>query len=154
MILDAFLAWAHYVSIFTTAFLLLLEWIRCREPLALNRARLLVMMDGGYGMAAMAALGTGLLRVFYGAKGSAFYLENPVFYAKVGVYGVVALLSIPVSIAFFRWRKTLSNAPGDVTVPARAVRRVRVLLTIEIVLLALLPVLAVLMARGFGHSLQ
>lgn len=152
MIFDAVLAWAHYMSIFATAFLLVLEWIRCREPFALNRARLLVAMDGAYGLSAMAALGTGLLRVFYGTKGSAFYLENPVFHAKVGVYVLVALLSIPVTIAFFRWRKMLANAPGDVTVPARDVRRVRVLLTLEIILLALLPVLAVLMARGFGLS--
>jgi putative membrane protein len=103
MLLDAFLAWSHYLAIFGTGFFLLLEWIRCREPVTQNRANLLVKMDGMYALAAMSALATGLLRVFYGAKGSAFYIDNPVFYVKVGVYLAVALLSIPVTVAFFGW---------------------------------------------------
>lgn len=148
MLLDAILAWAHYLSIFATAFFLLLEWIRCREPVSLNRARLLVKMDGLYGLFAMLTLATGFGRVFYGAKGSSFYFGNPVFHTKLGVYIVVALLSIPVTIAFFRWRKNLSRTQGDVTVPTRDIRRVRAFLLAEIVLLALIPLLAVLMARG------
>jgi len=150
MLLDALLALAHYVSIFATVFFLLLEWIRCREPVSINRARLLVKMDGLYGLFALLAFATGFARVFYGAKGSAFYFANPVFHAKLGVYIVVALLSIPVTIAFFRWRKNLSRAQGESTVPAREIRRVRALLFAEIILLALIPMLAVLMARGVG----
>ena len=150
MLLDAFLALAHYVSIFLTGFFLLLEWIRCREPVTPNRVRLLAKMDGAYGAAAVAALATGFLRVFYGAKGSAFYFSNPVFHAKLGVYIVVALLSIPVTVAFFRWRKALAREHGDMVVPAREIRRVRAYLLAEIILLALLPVLAVLMARGIN----
>jgi putative membrane protein len=150
MLRDALLAFAHYLSIFATAFFLLLEWVRCREPVTLNRARLLAKMDGFYGAAALAALATGFARVFYGAKGSSFYFANPVFNVKLGVYIVVALLSIPVTVAFFRWRKALSREHGEVTVPARAIRRVRALLLAEILLLALLPLLAVLMARGIG----
>jgi putative membrane protein len=150
MILDAFLAWLHYVSIFATAFFLLLEWVRCREPIALNRSRLLVKMDAAYALSALSALGSGLLRLFYGAKGSAFYLDNPIFYVKVGVYLVVALLSIPVTVSFFRWKKSLEKAHGEVTVPTSDIRFVRGFLLAELIVLALLPVLAVLMARGFG----
>jgi putative membrane protein len=149
--LDALLAYLHILAIFLTGFFLLLEWIRCREPIALNRARLLVKMDGAYALSALSALATGLLRVFYGVKGSAFYLENPVFYAKVGVFLFVAALSIPVTLAYFRWRKDMDKAHGEVTVPSREVRRVRALLLAEIVLLALLPALAVMMARGMGN---
>jgi len=151
MLLDAFLAWAHYLSIFATGFFLLLEWVRCREPVALNRAMLLVKMDGAYGLSALSAAGTGLLRAFYGAKGSAFYLDNPLFYVKIGVYLAVALISIPVTIAFFRWKKNLTRTQGDGFIPVKEIRRVRAFLLAEIVLLALLPAIAVLMARGFGH---
>lgn len=152
MILDAALAWLHYVSIFATAFFLLLEWIRCREPVTRNRARLLAKMDGGFGISALLALVSGLLRLFYGTKGISFYLENPMFHAKVGVYLVVGLLSIPVTVALLRWRKAVEGEHGEVLIPARDVRRVRAFLTAEIALLALLPVLAVLMARGIGHG--
>ncbi len=151
MLLDAFLAWLHYAAIFATAFFLLLEWIRCREPVARNRARLLAKMDGAFGMAALLALGSGFLRMFYGSKGVAFYWSNPVFHAKLALYVLVALLSIPVTIAIFRWKKVLEREHGEVTIPVREIRRVRVFLALELAVLACLPVLAVLMARGFGH---
>jgi len=73
MLSDALLAYLHYAAIFLTGFFLLLEWIRCREPVTPNRVRLLVKMDGAYGASAVAALATGFLRGFSGAKGSSFY---------------------------------------------------------------------------------
>jgi putative membrane protein len=148
MRLDALLAYLHFVAIFLTGFFLLLEWIRCREPVTPNRARLLFRMDLAYFLAALAALGTGFLRVFYGAKGSAFYFSNPVFHAKVGVFLLVAVLSIPVTLAYMRWNKTFRN--GGASIPGREIRNVRILLWTELVLLALLPALAVLMARGIS----
>jgi putative membrane protein len=150
MSLDALLAYLHFAAIFFTGFFLLLEWIRCREPFALNRARLLVRMDGAYALSALSAVATGFLRVFYGVKGSAFYFDNPVFYVKVGVFLIVAMLSIPVTLAIFRWKKDLEKSHGEVTVPSREVRRVRAFLLLEIILLTLIPALAVVMARGIG----
>jgi putative membrane protein len=143
--LDALLAYLHILAIFLTGFFLLLEWIRCREPVTPNRARLLFRMDLAYFLAAMAALGTGFLRVFYGVKGAGFYFSNPVFHAKLGVFILIAILSVPVTLAYRRWNRALRHE--EVSVPAREIRRVRVLLLAEMVLLALLPALAVMMAR-------
>src|SRR5690606_4454342 len=86
MLFDALLAYAHFVSIFLTGLFLVLEWIRCREPVEAPRARLLARMDVAYFVAALAALATGLLRAVYGDKGAAFYFSNPVFHAKLGAY--------------------------------------------------------------------
>lgn len=149
MLFDALLAYAHFVSIFLTGLFLVLEWIRCREPVALPRARLLQRMDGAYAAAALAVLATGLLRAFYGSKGAAFYFGNPVFHAKLGVYLLVAALSVPVTLAFRRWARALRH--DETSVPAREIRRVRGYLLAELVLLALLPALAVMMARGIGN---
>jgi putative membrane protein len=149
MLLDALLAYAHFAAIFATGFFLLLEWVRCREPVEPRRARVLLRVDIGYFVSALAALATGLLRAFLGAKGPAFYFSNPVFHAKLGVYVLVAILSIPVTLAYLRWNRILRS--GDGVVPAREVRRVRAFLWIEVVLLAILPALAVLMARGSGY---
>ncbi len=146
MLLDALLAYAHYVAIFGVGFFLLLEWIRCREPVVQNRARLLFRVDLGYFASAMAALATGFLRAFFGAKGAEFYFSNLAFLAKLGVFILIALLSIPVTLAYMRWNRTLRS--GDGVVEAREIRRVRLFLHAEIALLALLPALAVLMARG------
>jgi putative membrane protein len=146
MLIDALLAYLHYLAIFLTAFFLMLEWVRCREPVEARRARVLFRVDLGYFLSALAALATGLLRVFHGAKGPAFYLSNPVFHAKLGAYILIAVLSVPVTLAFRRWNRALRG--DEVSVPAREIRRVRALLLAQILLLALLPALAVLMARG------
>lgn len=148
MLLDATLAYAHFAAIFLTGFFLLLEWVRCREPVDPRRAHVLLRVDVGYFVSAMVALATGLSRVFWGAKGPAFYLANPVFHAKVGVFLLIAALSIPVTLAYLRWNRVLRS--GDGVVPSGEVRRVRALLWAEIFLLAVLPALAVLMARGVG----
>src|SRR5690606_20467970 len=99
-------------------------------------------------VSALAALATGLLRAFFGAKGSAYYFSNPVFHAKLGVFVLIAVLSIPVTLAYMRWNRTLRS--GDGFVPSGNVRRARLFLWIELILLAALPALAVLMARGIG----
>jgi putative membrane protein len=149
MFLDALLAYAHFAAIFATGFFLFLEWIRCREPVEPRRARVLLRVDIAYFVSALAALATGLLRAFFGVKEPAFYFSNPVFHAKLGVFVLVAALSVPVTLAYRRWDKTLRS--GDGVVPAGEVRRVRAFLWIEVALLAVLPALAVLMARGVGY---
>jgi putative membrane protein len=149
MRLDAVLAYLHYLAIFLTAFFLLLEWTRCRVPVDDRRARVLRRNDLAYGLSAMAALATGLLRLFYGVKGPAFYLANPAFHAKLGLYILVALLSIGPTLAYRRWSRGFAANAGY-AVAESAVRRVRVFLLLQILLLLLIPAMAVMMARGLG----
>lgn len=147
MRLDAVLAYLHYLAIFLTAFFLMLEWTRCRIPVDDRRAAVLSRNDMAYGLSAMAALATGLLRLFYGVKGPAFYLANPAFHAKLGLYVAVALLSIGPTVAYRRWKKRFAENAGY-AVSERAVARVRAFLLLQILLLLLIPVMAVMMARG------
>lgn len=144
--LDALLAYLHFVSIFATGFFLLLKWVRCREPVAGNRARVLFRVDLAYFVSAMAALATGFSRAFFGAKGAEFYFSNAAFLVKLGLFVAIAILSVPVTLAYMRWNKVLRS--GDGVVEAREIRRARRFLLAEIVLLALLPAFAALMARG------
>lgn len=147
MHLDAVLAYLHYLAIFSTAFFLLLEWTRCRVPIDDRRARVLFRNDFAYFASAMAALATGLLRLFYGVKGPAFYLSNPAFHAKLTLYVLVAVLSMVPTFAFRRWNKGFAANPGY-AVSEREVRRVRLFLGLQIAVLLLIPAAAVLMARG------
>ena len=147
MRLDALLAYLHYIAIFSTAFFLLLEWTRCRIPVDDRRALVLARNDMAYGMSAMLALGTGLLRLFYGVNGTAFYLSNPAFHAKMTLYILVALLSIGPTVAYRRWSKGFAANPGY-AVSARELGRVRLMLGAQILLLLLIPAMAVMMARG------
>jgi putative membrane protein len=109
----------------------------------------LVRSDIGVALSALLALATGLARVFYGAKGAAFYADNPAFWVKLALFVVIALISIRPTLTFLRWRRA-ARAAGF-SVPAVERKSARRLVLVELHLLALLPLAAVLMARGIGH---
>lgn len=149
MVGDALLAYLHFAAIIGTVGLLAVELAVCTSgasPAELHRLR---QLDGFYGMFAMLALVSGAARVLWGAKGSAFYLDNPVFYAKITLFAVAALMSIFPTVQFFRWAKVLGKEPRFL--PAEAdILRVRRVLKTQLALLAAIPLAATLMARGIG----
>ena len=109
-------------------------------------ARRLARADALYGFALMLVLATGLLKIFYYGKPPAYYGHNFVFHIKLTVVLLVFLISLYPTIHFFRARKT---APDDtVTYPGP----VGVILRLEMALLLILPLLGVMMARGYGYS--
>ncbi|PJI48642.1 MAG: hypothetical protein CTR55_13350 [Pseudomonas sp.] len=146
---QAIAAYLHYLSIFILFALLVLEHQLFRLPLDLSRARSLVIVDLAYGVCASVVLLTGAARVVWFAKGPDYYLHNSLFHAKIGLFVLVALLSILPTMTFLNWRNELKAG----RVPEPSERRAKlVIMTIRVELLALmiLPLLATLMARGFG----
>jgi putative membrane protein len=150
MLLDALLAYAHFVAIMSTAATLLIEAALCRPRLDAASARMLGRVDLLYLVAAILALSTGLLRVFWGLKGSAFYLNNPLFYVKLGLFLAVGLISIAPTLRFIRWARQLHATP-DQQVSNLEITGTAHIIHLEIGLLALIPLLGSLMARGFGY---
>jgi putative membrane protein len=129
---------------------LTVELILCRPGLSAAHVRALPRLDIGYFVAALVALASGLLRVFFYAKGWPFYVSNPIFWVKMALYLAVALVSIAPTIAFIRWRRVLGSGAKALPAPAD-IARVRRLVHLELGLLALIPLMAVLMARGIGR---
>jgi len=150
MIKDALLAYLHYIAIIVMFAFLTVQIVLMRRTVDAQAARLLARCDMFFGAASALILFTGLMRVFMGAKGSAFYMDNPVFWVKVAVFLVAGLLSIRPTILFLRWAKLAAKDSGFVVAEAEQ-RRVRVFLMLEIHLLAVVPLLAALMSRGIGH---
>lgn len=150
MIKDALLAYLHYIAIILAFSFLIVELVLIRQTIDARAAKLLARFDAVYGAAAVALIVTGLLRVFMGVKGPAFYMGNPVFWTKIGVFAAVALLSIRPTLQFIRWSR---QAAGDVgfVVEQTQQRRMRVYVMLQLHLLALVPLLAVLMSRGVGY---
>ena len=106
-------------------------------------------LDVVFFAAALLALATGLLRLFVYAKGVGFYLPNPFFVAKMLLYIAIATLSIKPTMSFIRWRRRLAES-GELP-PTPEIATARRLLHVEVALLALIPLMAVLMARGIGR---
>lgn len=149
MLFDAMLAFFHYLSIFALITFLTAEAVVLRPGITPAAVRRVGIYDLLYFLAAMAALGTGLLRLFYGAKGVAFYLPNPWFHAKMTVFVLIALCSLPPTFRFRRWRRQAAGQAGYVP-PDDELKAARRWVMIEAHLLILLPLFAALMARGIG----
>ncbi|QYY32425.1 MULTISPECIES: DUF2214 family protein [Cupriavidus] len=149
MLTDALLAFFHFLAIFVLITLMAAEAVVLRPDLTPATVRRLSIYDGVYFLSAMAVLATGLLRLFYGAKGVDFYLHNPWFHAKMTVFVVIALCSLPPTFAIARWRKQSRKLP-DFVPPPSEIKKVRRWVMIEAHLVILLPLCAVMMARGIG----
>jgi len=149
MSLEAGLAYAHLLAILSLIVFLSSEAALCRAEW-MNEAvvRRLGRLDLIYGLSALAVLLTGLARIDLGMKGSAWYWGNPWLHAKLALLVVIGALSIQPTRMFIRWRRALDAGAG--LPPPQEVRRVRRLVMWQAHLLALVPLAAVLLARGFG----
>ena len=149
MALEAILAYLHLLAILTMVVFIASEAALCRiEWLNAKVVERLVRLDAIYAGAAVAVLATGVARTVWGVKGTAWYWANPLLHIKLTLFVVVALLAIGPTRSYLRWRKRL-RAEG--TLPTEAeVRKTRKLVMIEAHLIALVPLAAVFLARGFG----
>ncbi|GGY46200.1 DUF2214 family protein [Pseudoduganella albidiflava] len=148
---DLILAIVHHLIVFGIAAVLAAELALLR-PAAMSphTVKLLGRFDTVYGALALAILVAGFGRVFHGPKGAAFYVDNPVFWVKVGAFAVVGILSIKPTVRILAWQKSL-KADAAFTPPADDLGAVRRRKLAEIHVFALIPIAAAMMARGIGY---
>ena len=146
---SALIAYLHYVAMISIAVMLVVEYMICMPGMTGTRIRQLARIDLFYMIAAILALGSGAARVVWFGKGAAFYLHNPVFYVKLALFVAVGLISIPPTLQYLRWRRGVKAGTANVAADYQ-VLRVRRLVLVELVLFALIPLMATLMARGIG----
>ena len=147
--LDLVLAILHHLTILSLAGLLAAELALVKPGVSGAGLKTLGLVDAGYGATAGLILVVGFSRVFFGAKGSAFYLENPVFWAKIAAFAVVGVLSAWPTIAILKWRRQAKADPAFAPSTGE-VAKVRRVLILELVVFALIPIFAAAMARGYG----
>lgn len=148
---DAILAYLHFAAIFTLIWFLAKEWTLLRAGAANLDVERLARADAGFGIVAGAVLVTGALRAVYGAKGWAFYAHNPAFHVKIGLFVLVGLISIAPTLKFLRWRKA-RRADASFRVSEAEWTSARRLVMIELHVIALIPLAAVIMARGLARG--
>jgi putative membrane protein len=108
----------------------------------------LASVDRIYGIAAGAVLLTGLARTWWGVKGTSWYWSNGLLHLKLALFVAVGLMSIKPTMMFIRWRKEL-RATGALPDEAQ-VKQARRWVMIQAHIIALIPLAAVFLARGFG----
>ncbi|TMS56843.1 DUF2214 family protein [Imbroritus primus] len=149
MLSDALLAFLHYLSIFGLVGALTAEAVVLRPGMTPSILARLMRYDAVYFLMAILTLGTGVGRLLMSPKGLAFYMTNPWFHAKIGLFVLIALLSIKPTLTFFRWKKQARRLPDFVPLPAELAKTRRWVM-LEAHLLIFLPLCAALMARGIG----
>ena len=146
---SAGVAYVHYLSFMLCFAALVVERRLIRPDPDRRTATVMVITDVIYGMAALALLVSGIFRVLYFGQGSEFYMTNPLFWWKVGLYLSVGGLSLYPTITYVLWAIPLRK--GELPKVSEALAsRLAWILNIELVGFALIPLMATLMARGVG----
>lgn len=144
---DLLLSAFHFLLVFSLVAILAAQNALIRPRLTVSSLRLAASLDRGYGASAVLLLGVGFSRVYWGAKGSSFYLLNPLFWTKIGLFAIVAVLSIPPTLQLIRWTKQTHShqefLPSD-----EEVHRIQWWLRAEMIVVVFIPFLAAAMARG------
>jgi putative membrane protein len=128
-------------------------WARAqafRGPLDTAGLKRLFYADNWWGIAAIAWIATGLVRAFGGLeKGSAYYLHNSFFRAKMTLLVIILIIEVAPMITLIRWR--IRVAKGQ-TPDTRLAPRLGLISYVEALLIVLMVLCATAMARGYGQG--
>ena len=148
-IIAALFAWLHLLAIGVGAGFLLTEYWLCRRVLDRLQVKLLGQVDLGYQLALIGSLATGLGRALYFGQTPDFYLSNRLFWLKIAIFLMIAIVAIAPSLQYIRWNREARSAP-TFTPLERDVERARASIALGLGLWLILPLIAILVARGYG----
>lgn len=144
---DLLVRYLHFIGIMLLISALMIQNIFLAKEVATPLFRKLTVVDGLYGFSALIVFVAGCLLWFSVGKPKDFYSSNMIFHIKLILFVSVAILSVIPTAFFLRRRKIAKDdSQSFIHVP----RYILVIKRIELVLLLILPLLAVLMARGVG----
>ncbi len=147
-LVDLLLAILHHLLVFSLAAMLAAEAVLLRGDVSGRSIGRLAGIDRFYGMIAMLVVAVGTGRVLFGLKGWEFYVQNWAFWAKMASFAGVALLSIGPTRRFIAWSRQAADDPAFAP-PEADLGAVRAYMRAEMLLFALVPVFAAMMARGY-----
>ena len=142
-------AFLHHLAAFTLVAALAVQFVLLRDEITVASARKLQVIDTVYGIAAVMLLIVGLGRVFHFEKGATYYFHTWTFIAKLSLFVLVGLLSILPTLAFRSWRGAVQQGQAP-QVTARQLQRLRSIVHLELIGVALIILCAALMAKGIG----
>ena len=142
---EIIIRYIHFTGILILFASLLAEHLLLKPEMSTAEIRRIAGIDSIYGLSALVVLATGLLQWFAVGKPSDFYTSNPVFLTKLSIFILAGLLSIYPTLVYAKYRR---RKQGIIEIPAYVITLVRT----QLVLILALPLLAILMARGYGYS--
>jgi putative membrane protein len=148
---SAITAYVHYLSLGTIFATLATELFTLKKDLTAKEGWRIMVADTLYGIAGLAALVTGVLRVLYYAKEPSYYTHQPLFWVKIGLYILVGTLSLYPTFTFLRWIPPLRQDKAP-EVSEDLIGRLKTIIRVELAGFSTIPLMASLMARGIGSD--
>ena len=146
MLLYTIFRYFHFLAIFALAGALLMENMATKPTINGEDARNLAKIDTAYIISITLVFVCGLTLWLWVGRPGAFYSYNTLFLGKLAMFTTLALLSIYPTIFF---RKNRKSREEEIKVP----KIVMSLLRIQLGVLAIIPILAFLTARGIGATI-
>lgn len=140
---EIIIRYTHFMGILSLASILTTQNVLLLYLPNMVSHKRLVIIDALYGLSAIVVLASGLTLWFAVGKPQEFYSQNGIFHFKVTLFFCIALLSLYPTIYFIKNRKcsNVREIPNAVIICKR----------LEMFLLVVMPLCAVLMARGVGY---
>lgn len=142
MTIELIVRYFHFLSIFVLVSTVVVELLLIRKINTRAEISFLSKIDAFYGLSSVLVVAAGLTLWLGVGKPAEFYSQNPFFWVKLGLAILLGLLSIYPSIYFYKHKK------GEPTQEVETPKLVRLLIYFEVVCLIIIPLMAVLMARG------
>lgn len=146
-------AYGHYLGLVLVVATLVAEKFLIKPELTEEEAKTLVIADSVYGIAGLLVLYTGYLRVTEYGKGWEFYAHEPIFWVKMGLFGVMGSSSLFNTIKII----TMAAAQSKGEKPAlgeKLAARMQKIVNGELLAIGSIPLAAAMMARGVAYQEQ
>lgn len=140
---EVIVRYLHFMGIIVLAATIFAEHLLIKAEMSSVEIRKIAIIDAVFGFAAIVVLIAGLSLWLWIGKPAAFYAGNVLFHIKITAFMVLGLLSLYPTMFFVRHRKTTA---ASIVIPKVIIHLIRA----ELALLLVIPLLAVLMARGYG----
>ena len=146
-IMHTFIHYIHILGIMILMGSLIAEYLIAKIKITKESIRMLSIANSIFLISLVVILISGLFRWFIFGKGNDFYMTNPFFHTKLTLYIILAILAFFPGGKIKKWKNQL-NHDSSFQIAEKEVKSLFLLFRIEFLLMIIIPLLAVLVARG------
>ena len=148
--MQVFIPYLHYVGIMILMGALIAMHLMLKTDTIKQQLKLVITVDLFFWLSALLVLASGLLRWFvYDPKGTAFFSTNPLFHIKLTLFVIIIILAVFPCLKLRNWNKQIRQG-NDVEIGEKDIKKQLLFIRLELLLLAIIPLLAVMVALGKG----
>ena len=135
----------HFVGIIFFSSALVFEHLLLKDKVTNENFHKVLHIDLYYLISGVVTLFAGLILWFVVGKDSSFYISNPFFHIKVTLFFVMLILAFYKTLFIRRFKDVKDEV---INLPKKVIMIIR----LETLLLLIIPLLASLVAAGYGYK--